>query len=230
MASSPQKQPDLVASGDVFDRRVLKALRRLAWRLRGAMMITGLARVLAWVLIAAAASLGLDALWHLPRDMRAALLLVAVVGIAVAIWRRIIQPLGTRLSAMQMAELVERRFPQLGSVLISAVFFARPQPDATGRTPETASPALIQQVIDQATAAAATVRIEQVLDARHVRWRLAAIVAAVLVFVASFVAVPQTMGLWLDRCLLLRSTPWPQRTRLVVDLPGNVLRARAVMT
>ena len=57
-----------------FERRALRPLRRLARRLRGYLLLDGLAAVMVVMAAAAGAQVLLDWLWHLPVDMRAAML------------------------------------------------------------------------------------------------------------------------------------------------------------
>jgi len=207
-----------------FADRVLRPMRGLCWRLRSYLALDGLAVIAAVVVAAGAVHLLLDWWWRLRVDMRAALLALIAAGLGVLAWRRIVRPWRGAPSSSQpwrMALLVERRFPGLHSVLISAVRFGRGEVGPT----EANSPQLVGAVLRQATQQVAGLPLEQVLDHRRAR-RSAGVVAGLTALVATaFLIAPGTLGLWFDRAVLLADTPWPQRTRLVVESDGGEFRA-----
>jgi len=199
-------------------------MRGLCWRLRSYLALDGLAVIAAVVVAAGAAHLLLDWWWRLRVDMRAALLALIAAGLGVLAWRRIVRPWRGAPSPSRpwrMALLVERRFPELHSVLISAVRFGRGEVGPA----EANSPQLVGAVLRQATQQVAKLPLEQVLDHRRAR-RSAGVVAGLTTLVATaFLIAPGTLGLWFDRAVLLADTPWPQRTRLVVESDGGEFRA-----
>ncbi|MFQ5489763.1 MAG: hypothetical protein ACE5GE_03480 [Phycisphaerae bacterium] len=203
-----------------FNRLVLQPLGRQARRLRAYLLAEGLALLAVLGAGAATVQLLLDWLWHLPVDMRAALLALALVILGVAFWRRIVRPLTLTLDPPVMARLIEHRFPQLNSVLISAVRFQRGDLGPA----EANSPRLAQAVIHQAGQHLPAVNLTAMFNRARVRRSGGIILAVLAAFALAFLAAPQTMGLWFDRSVLLGDTPWPKKTRIVVDLPDGVLR------
>ena len=93
-----------------FDRLILGPLGGLAFRLRAYLLAEGLARLAVLAGCAAGVQLLLDWMWHLPTDMRAVLLGVVVLVLAVTIWRRLLRPMTSTLDPPAMTQLVERRF------------------------------------------------------------------------------------------------------------------------
>ncbi|HUU82482.1 MAG TPA: hypothetical protein VM243_03155 [Phycisphaerae bacterium] len=203
-----------------FEHDTIRPLQRLALRLRGYVLLDGLATAMLVALLGAALGFLLDWGWHLRLDMRAALLALTAVAVGVTFWRRTLVPFGRPLGPAEMALLVERRFPGLRSELISAVRFHRGQVGA----PESNSPDLMAVVLDRASDDVATLPLTDVLNHGRARRSSAVATGVVALVTLAFLLAPETMGIWFDRAVLLGDTPWPKKTRLVVDLPEGVLR------
>ena len=218
-AGKEHVSPLLVGDASVFERQVLGRLRRLGMRLRSYVLLGGLARVCVWVLLAAAVQLGLDYTFRLPRDMRAALLAVIVLGLGFLMWRRLWLPLSFPYGVREMAGLIERRYPELRSVLVSAVQFASGQ---VGR-PESNSPELMGIVVQRACGESAGVPFNAVLAHGRARRGFVTIIVVMAIAVSALLISPEVMGMWFDRNVLLSDREWPKRTRLRVHLDGGVL-------
>lgn len=202
-----------------FDRQVITRLGRLGRRLRGYALVCGVTWVLTIAFIAAAVQLLLDYNLRLPRDMRAVLLAVILLGLLAAIWRRVFQPLRLQYGPREMACLIEHRHPELRSVLVSAVQFA------TGRVgaAEFNSPSMIQSVITRAGRQASAITFTEVLN--HAQPRRSAILVVIMIVATAtaFRTQPEVMGMWFSRNVLLSDEQWPKRTTLIVDITGGVL-------
>jgi hypothetical protein len=133
------------------------------------------------------------------------------------LWRHFIAPMRLRFGLREMALALERRHRELNTLLVSAVDFS------TGRVGDAASnsPELVRAVVDEATQAAQRIPFDRLIDWRRGRRTLGQWVAVLAVIVVALVAAPQTLGIWLERNLLLRNVSWPQRTVLVVDAPAD---------
>ncbi|MCH7839740.1 MAG: hypothetical protein IID38_05840, partial [Planctomycetes bacterium] len=108
-----------------LDPLVGSRLRQVARRLRGYVLIEGVARFTAFMLAAAGLQLLLDyGSRGLRLSMRAALLGVLVIAAVRILWRRVLSPLRVRVASADVAALVERRHPKLSSLLISSVRFS----------------------------------------------------------------------------------------------------------
>ena len=199
---------------------VAAALRAVAGRLRRYALIEGVARVVGFLVLAASIQLAFDyGARGLRWSMRASLLGLIVVGAVWFVWRRIVAPLRRRISLADVANLVERRFPTLGSSLISAVRFSEGQVGPV----ESNSPELVAAVIAQADRRAAGVSFDAVLEPRRARRCGFGLVAALALVVGMTAMAPEMMALWFQRNVLLQNVDWPKRTHLVVELDGDEL-------
>jgi len=203
-----------------LDASVIGRLRAVAARLRRYVLIEGIAWVVVFLLLAAAVQLSVDyGTQGLQWSMRAAMLGLIVLGALWLLWRRVVAPLRRRFGLAEVANLVERRYPELSSLLISAVRFS------TGEMgpPEANSRDLAATVIAQAGSRVGALGFSGVLDPRRARWSGVALVAALLACVVGTTAKPELAGLWFARNVLLQNVEWPKRTHLIVELEGDEL-------
>jgi hypothetical protein len=209
----PQKMD---GSRQQFETTVLRRLAALGRRLRLYVLLDGLAVLSAVALLAVVTTLAVDYTARLDRDMRAVQLvslLVVLLGIA---WWRIVRPLRVVLSVEHLAVLVERRFPQLSSILVSAVEFAT-QAGGASDIATHSSRVMRHEVIRGASQQAAGVSFEAVL-AHDRAWRRGVVtLGCALAIVVLSLAARDTMGLWFRRNVLLENVPWPQRNRLTLE-------------
>ncbi len=178
------------------------------------LLVHGIARVLATVVaIVLLAGLVDYAVHFSDRGLRI-MLTLSVVGVAAwATWRYLFQALTTRFSDTGIALRVQRRFPQLGDRLASAIEFLNQSPD----DPHAGSAELRRAVISETTAAIEGLDLHDVLRPRAA-WR-AAMGAAMLGFVALiFVALdPGSSRLALARLTQPWSdVRWPQENHLIL--------------
>ncbi len=185
------------------------ALQRLRTATRRYLVLAGSARValvLAGLLVG---QLLLDRGLRLASEQRLVVDLLVVAGLLWALVRYLGPALSAELSDVTLARLVDRAHPGLHDGLASAIELARP-----GLDPQANSPALIEQVLGEVTAAADRINFLGVLDhasARRRVWRFAA--GGVALFL---VAIFWSSGLatWFQRNWMLRDVPWPQATYL----------------
>jgi len=203
-----------------LDATVRTRLRGVAHRLRRYVLIDGMAWIAGFLLCSASVQLLLDyAARGMRWSMRAALLGMIV---AYALWllrMRIVAPLRRPIRDSDVANLLERRFPQLSSALISAVRFSAGE---VGRS-ETNSTTLMGTVIDEAGRRTAGLDFGAVLNPGRAR-RSGLVIGLVLaVGAVTTVANPDLTGLWFARNVLLQDIEWPRQTRLVVDMDKSGL-------
>ncbi len=203
-----------------LDDSVTARLRAVAVRLRGYVLLEGIAYVIGFLFAAALIQFALDYGSRGMRwSMRAALLGVILAMALWILWRRVLSPLRVRVGLPEAASLIERRYPELSSLLLSAVRFSSGD---TGSA-DTNSPSLVAAVVASAGSRVQGLDFNSVLDPR--RAQRAAFVAAgalVLALVAAL-AMPGFTHLWFARNVLLQDVDWPRQTHLVVDLPRREL-------
>lgn len=207
-----------------LDQAILARLRGVAAKLRLLVLLEGLAWLATFGLGAAVVQFILDyGTRGLEWSIRAALTLAVFSTSVWFLWKKVLTPLRLPVSPNTVAGLVERRYPDLSSVLVSAVRFAGGD---VGRA-ESNSPALVASVIAAASRRAAPLDFAAVLDPRRGRRSAATLVGALLICASAVFVAPDIMTLWFQRNVLLQEVDWPRRTRLIVDLPhGELVGAR----
>ncbi len=207
-----------------LDEGLAARLRSLASRVRGFVLLEGAAWVV-WFVIAAVAlqSLVDYGTRGLRLSIRAALLAAIACATAWLLWRRIIGPWRLRVTLADAASLVERKFPELSSVLVSAVRFS----DGNGRVWASDSPGLMASVVRSAAAQVGEIDFNAAVDAHRARISRRALGGAAAVCAILLVFAPTAVRVALARNVLLRNVDWPRRTRLIVELPhGELVGAR----
>ncbi len=199
--------PDLHVAAVTSLTRMLGRIRREA---RAWIWVESLASLALATAAAFAASFAIDWLFEPPAWVRAAIVMAAAAGlvwlVATRLFARLAAPLGDRALALA----VERRHPELGDTLSTAVGLA-------AAPPAEVDPALVAH-----TTAAAGELVGEV-DPRRVfrRERLGLAAAAgclAAAGLAGFVAgQPELAGVWGRRMLLLDDTAWPRRVQLEAE-------------
>ncbi len=207
-----------------LDESVTARLRALAARLRGYVLVEGIAWVIGFLFVAAVIQFSLDyGTRGLRWSMRATLSALIVAGAAWILWRHVISPLRVRVGLAETANLIERRFPDLSSLLVSAVRFSL----GDVGSPETNSPTLVASVVSSVGPRVRSLDFNAVLDPRRARRSAFGVGGALLVAPIVALAMPEVMRLWFARNVLLQNVEWPRRTHLSVDLPhGELVGAR----
>ena len=207
-----------------LDRGLTERLRSLAGRVRGYVLLEGVAWVVWFVILAVSAQSLIDyGTRGLRWSIRAAMLAIVLGGTVAMLWRRVAGPLRLRVAIGDAASLVERRFPELASTLVSAVRFST----GSVRSVAANSPALMASVVRSAAHRVGSLDFGLVLDAQRARRSAAALVGAVVLSTLLILVAPEALRVALARNVLLEEVPWPRKTRLVVDLPlGELVGAR----
>ena len=207
---------DLDTACREFERQVLRRLHRLAVRLRLYVLLDGLAMLSLAVLAAVAITFMADRGFQLTRDMRATQLTTLLLALAGLGWYGLVRPMRLGLPPAALALLVERRYPELRSRLISAVEFAEAVRQRSAGPRET-SPTMLAALIAQAARAVAGIDFAAVLNHTRARRRFALALTGPLLIIALCLLAKPAMGIWFERNVLLRDVDWPQRNRLVIE-------------
>ncbi|GMV96370.1 MAG: hypothetical protein AMXMBFR83_07360 [Phycisphaerae bacterium] len=208
-----------------FRHQVLPRLRALGRRLRLYALLDGLSVLCPAVLAAMFITLLVDRAFRLDWDMRLTQLATLLLALAAVAWRWVWTPLRVPVSDVELALLVERRFPELSSRLVSAVEFA-----GAGAAASSArrSEALMSAVIAEAQVQARGLRFQNALAHARACRRGAVTLGCIALVATAALAAGDVMSLWFQRNVLLRNLDWPQRNKLVVrDLKdGRLVVAR----
>lgn len=210
--------------GVSLDGGIRDRLGSVISRLRTLVLVEGVAKICGFLLGGAALQFLFDYGTHGMRwSMRAALLGLIVLIALWMLWRRIVRPLRVRMDLPDVANLVERKFPQLSSVLISAVRFSRGEHGDGASN----SPAFVGSTVSRALVATGGLDFRSVLNPTRARWSSAALIAIIATCVLATVGAPEMTGLWFSRNVLLNDVDWPRRTTMVVELTnGEMIGAR----
>ncbi len=203
---------------------VERLLARLGSRLRSLVWMHGIGTVLAVVAGWLAFAFFADRVLRVPDVIRLGHGVVLVALVAWFTWRALVRPLSRVPGPRGLALLFERKHPELGELLISAVEFQNPRPET-----DLGNPDLIQRVLRQAEEHAGSLRAQEVLDVVAPRKRGVLGLVSTLAIVAFGLWQPQLSGIFLDR-LLGGSARWPQETHLSVLVPGLPASARVEET
>jgi len=135
------------------------------------------------------------------------------VVITVFLWRDLLRPLRGLPGQEGLALLFERAHPELRQLLISAVQFQRTAPAASD------DKELVEAVVAAAEARAATLAPRSVVDPEAPRARLLLGLGGVACLAVLAALNPLHARTFLER-LFGGSAAWPQRTNLVLEIPG----------
>ena len=186
-------------------------LDQLRARLRTVLWLFGLS----WLFVAGTAGLLaislFDWLFHLDSPtwrLAAGLALLAVVGVVG--WRRLLRPLQTSFSDVDLALKIERRFPELKDRLSSSVAFYR-----SGFSPSFGSPELQRTLQRQTVADLHRLDCEEVVDLTEMK-RGAVWAIGLCCLSALLIALrPADASLAMQRLLLpFSAAAWPRQTDL----------------
>jgi hypothetical protein len=213
MAQSIQ-QHELPASVEEKLREVRRGIRRYVW-------LEGLAAIAIAIVAAFWLGLLLDWLFEPPPGARIAGMVVVAAAVVWIVYRFLLRRVFVRLSDASIALLMERRFPELGEHMLTAVDMAASDTDA-----ETYNAELVSRTQRAAADAIERVNVAE-LFRRGPLWRAiaAAVLLAVTIPVFAFSA-KEAFHTWVQR-IALDPAPWPRRVHLdVVGFPPDSEGAR----
>jgi hypothetical protein len=191
-------------------RSGLGTLRR---RVRGLMLVLGVARVLVFLGGALALLFAVDYVLRLPLSVRAVFLLLFLLGSAAAVLRHLLRPLLAQLPDETLAATVERAHPNLNDRLRSSLAFASAAEDPDNED----SRELMQAVVEETVRESASIPFARVARSRTpTRWAVGACVL-LLALGAAAASHRGLAAIFVQRSLFLENVSWPRRTTLVVE-------------
>jgi hypothetical protein len=213
-------------------------LAQLKRQIRRYVLLEGTALVVVLVLSAFWLTLGIDWVYfrltglELPVWFRegVGITLLILAGAGVLFWIGL--RLFRRFRARALALLLERRFPEMGSRLITAVEAAESErrfaQAGEAQAPQSAlTTAMLERTIDEAVRLSASLPIESVFDRTPMRRALSAASVLLLSVGALAIVEPQALARWSRAFVTRDATYWARQTRLVVKAvvqPGDRLR------
>jgi hypothetical protein len=204
-------------------------LARLRRRIRGYVLLEGVALlcivcgVLFWLTLALDWAYFRITALELPRWFREAVAVAAIVLVVAGLMFWIVLRYFARFRARALALVLERRFPELGTRLITAVEMAEAH---TGReTPLTA--AMVERTIDEAAQMSSALRLESVFDRTPLRRALVSAVVLVASVGTFSVVDAAAVSRWVHAFVNQDAVYWSRETQLVVKAivqPGDRVR------
>ena len=190
---------------------VIERLAALRKRLRNALAIQGGVWVLSVLLALVALSLGVDWWLRLSTTVRVPLTILALGGLAVLVYRKLIKPLRLSANDLDWAEVLDRRRPGVGESIANVLQL----PHLLDRGIH-ASPSMIHATVTRQAVEFERVDLDGLINVarqRKLLWGLALLIAA---SVALPLIWPVTASLWARRWLLGSAVRWPQQTYVSV--------------
>jgi hypothetical protein len=183
-------------------------------RVRGQLLLEGIARLLAAAVVLAFVTFILDRFFRLSLPARISMVVAVVITLCVVIWREIITPMRLKLDPLTLAAALDRLSGQNGFIT-SRVGSVMELPgmlqNATGP-----SVAMLQFAAAQAHAALADIDFDARLDDRRRNLSGLTILAAICLPILISVSAPHSTRLWAARVLGGSNEPWPQKTYLQI--------------
>src|SRR5580700_865722 len=229
-------RPERLSSGTARPLRpaIAGLLSQLKRRIRSYVLMEGTALVLIVLLSAFWLTLGIDWAYfrasglELPVWFRESVAISALVLAAAGALFWIGLRLFRRFRARALALVLERRFPEMGSRLITAVEAAEARGRDESQPGEShLTAAMLERTIDEAVRLSASLPIESVFDRTPLRRALTAASVLLLSVGALAVVEPRALARWGRAFVAHDATYWARETRLVVKAivqPGDRLR------
>jgi len=199
-------------------------LARVRRRVRGRLLLDGLAWTAGAVFLFAATSLAADWLLRFSLPVRISLAALAAAAILAVAWRRLARPLGLKLDDLDLAAILDRRVPGVGQ-RVAAVL----QLPSLLEGHALASPSMVRAAVLEHAGVLDQTDLNQAFDGRTLRRALALLLVTVGAAGAFVYLRPDMAALWARRWLAGSNERWPQRTYLaMVGLgdDGKLLVAR----
>jgi hypothetical protein len=207
-------------------------------RVRGQLLLEGIARLLAIAVLIAFATFVLDRLFRLSLPARISMVVISAIGLCIVIWREIISPLRLKLDALTLAAALDRMSGRDDGFITSRVGSVLELP-AMLQNAAGPSQAMLHRAAAECHTALADINFDARLNDRRRNTSGIVILAAICLPILISVTAPATTRLWAARVLGGSNEPWPQKTYLqitgldhgVIVVPRGeafVLRVQAV--
>ncbi|TXT20353.1 MAG: hypothetical protein FD138_4228, partial [Planctomycetota bacterium] len=205
------------------------SLERLRGRIRQYVLWEGLALAIVLVGLFFWFSLGLD--WAVfsvrrlepPRWLRVGLDVAVLGGLAAVVLLMVAFRVFRSFRSKSLALILERRFPELGDRLVTAVELS-----AQSETRSALTSAMLERTVAEASEKLQQLDVGSVFDRRPLRRAMSAASILLVSLIAFASMCPQAFARWRAGYLGLEETYWPREVELVATvlaLPGDRVRA-----
>ncbi|MFO0897119.1 MAG: hypothetical protein U0836_06770 [Pirellulales bacterium] len=186
-------------------------LARLRAAIRRYVLVQGLARAVVWLGLMFWLSLAVDWFFEPPVGLRAAVLAIAGLGLAAVLYRDVLRRLIAPLADTSLALVLERRFPQLGGSLATAVELEPSEEKASELTRR-----MLAHSLHQAVERSSGLPLAEVFDRRPLVRAVAGAGLLALSIVALAIVSTPSLQVWYARNVRLAEVRWPRKTSLSV--------------
>ncbi|HEY1067429.1 MAG TPA: hypothetical protein VGE52_15005, partial [Pirellulales bacterium] len=197
-------------------RRLLDALRT---RIRAYVWFEGTALLLAFVGLSFWLTFGLDRWRELPVIARIVMIGLFAVGLVYLFVRAIALRAFTRISDRSLAVLLERKFPQFGDSLQSAVELSERDDLALF------DQRMLERTFRTADARSQKIELGEIFNPLPLARNLGVAVLLFLSIAAFASASPREWGVWKKRWLTLDDSPWPRSVLFQIVEPHDMHEA-----
>jgi len=190
-------------------RETLDALRR---QIRRYVWLRGLGAAAAWLCAAFWITLAVDWFFEPAWQGRVALLVAAIFALIALVWAMLVRRLSVPIGDGNLAMILERRFPQFGDSLLTAVELSGADQDA-----EDCDPHLLAATCRQAEIPVRQSPLSRVFNPGPLRQSVGAGAVLLTSIVVFAVAAPDLAATWTRRVVLLSDELWPRNSRIVLE-------------
>ncbi len=157
-----------------------------------------------------------------PKAIRAFFLIAGLTVLAYIVWRFLIQPLSVRWTDRSVALLIERKYPQANSSLITFVenknlSSDRSKSELSKHWQLEIDPQLQATVAENAKSAAQSIDVYDIMRWQPLKWQAGLFGGLLAVTMMGFFAFPSWSFLWSKRLFLLSDQAWPRKASISVD-------------
>jgi len=188
-----------------------QVLSRLRWRIRGYVLLYGLAAILLTLGLAFWGSLLID--WLLEPTPAGRIAVLTIVGGACVylLIRMILLRVFAPLSDRSMALLIERKYPDLDDGLLTAVELSGLPAGAAAHRE------MLAHTTETVQRRAALLDLDRLFNPTPLTRSIVTALLLAVSIVCFAAALPDMFGLWYRRTLLLAEESWPRHTLLLVE-------------
>ncbi|MGI9517544.1 MAG: hypothetical protein ACR2NP_10880, partial [Pirellulaceae bacterium] len=206
-------------SSTTVDAHIPQSISERLKKLRAAIsrfvLVDGLGKVLAIVVLIALVDLGLDRLFKMDLAQRSIMLAVMIVGVAAVIFFRLVRPFSKKITDDALILQVEGKNKELQQSVISAAQFSR----GSNYEQQGVSQSMVDATIRHGSQMAEKVKFANTIDAGAYARNLMLLLTSVIALgaIGYGVAKSEFWRTWFNRNILLTNDQWPRDTTLEIE-------------